>query len=104
MKVRSCFVSNSSTSSFIMIGTQLTNVELKKIYPNGDDIYLKLEEDGYFFNHDNDIFGIMLSCWSDTNECGEAGYDIETLEGFKKNVMDKTGKEDVKLYFGTLNT
>jgi len=62
MKIRNGFVSNSSSSSFIIHGVKITNKEdieklTKLSWPEQSELGLELEEDRYFFggnDKDND--------------------------------------------------
>ena len=59
MKIRNGFVSNSSTSSFVLIGTKVTKEEIKKKFGNKENKEYSsweiLEETGFEFLSEDEI-------------------------------------------------
>jgi hypothetical protein len=104
MTVRLGFVSNSSSSSFVLVGIKLTDEEIKKVFPDKDSCY------------DVDNCDII---YDDFESAYYAGDEIcggeEALENFEisidkivnnekakvaVNLFNKNEK-DIKLYGGT---
>ena len=106
MKIRKGFVSNSSTSSFILIGEKVTSKEIIDAYEKCEDFNetVLVEEDYYemcetldnFFYVDEDFYkGILLADWS--NE----GY-LTTEEFNLSSLLTKINDiKNPKLYYGT---
>ena len=103
MKVREGFVSNSSSSSFVMVAVKMTSDEVNKMYSitdEDDDFYDILERDGYFYEYERGIFGIMLASSGDDSILDNCEYTLDDLAHVIQNVAEKTGKSDVKLIAG----
>lgn len=75
MKIRSGFVSNSSSSSYVVVGYEdLIDVSsaMKK---------LGLENEGFY--SDDSIFGVQLARVSDSGDAGEIVNKDEVFEAFE---------------------
>jgi hypothetical protein len=108
MKVRRGFVSNSSSSSFVVVGVEFNDQMEKRIknklgVKDDDSLWNVLEDKGYLLIYDEDnpnILGIELTDASDY-QLDYAEYNFEQLIKKMKEVSDFTGCEDVRLYMGT---
>lgn len=84
MKVRNGFVSNSSSSSFVLIGCQLSEkeiVEKLNINIDGDDVSEKIDELDLFWSSEDDIIGYLIADGD--------GYDFGGEEMTIPQVMEK---------------
>jgi hypothetical protein len=104
MKIRKSFVSNSSTSSFILVGCKaddlhLTREEEEKIY---DDEYTPIR-----LCNDGELLGVELASWSDDDGIEEIDFEVlskyvddsrKTIEEFCKNKNISAPK--IKVYAG----
>jgi hypothetical protein len=108
MKVRNGFVSNSSSSSFVVIGVRLSHSKLVKLgwydedtggetdkIPSGISIYYDEHDDGY-------LVGKML-CESDEQGLGCTDLTTDELSDIISDVNNKLNKP-VKLMMGTRPT
>ena len=114
MKIRSGFVSNSSSSSFVMIGCEVVRKDLKKLWDKlkteenkeenwEDDIYDLLYESDWLYDGERDrpILGRKLAGQdTDTYQLDNASYTVEKVQKIMKEVEDVIGKEP-KLFMGT---
>ena len=107
MKIRNGFVSNSSSSSFCIYGTRITEKDIKKSYPD------KTEEDDF------DVYEFLEDLFKDTeltSEYDEEGQiyigrefhtikDDETGKQFKNNIKETIERllPKSKLKFETIN-
>ncbi len=121
MKTRQGFVSNSSSSSFIILGCKVSEEMLGDIFadevkeylrewkPNGyneEDLSDAIQETAWdkdVFSDDNgfilgEVLGMVSDGYLDSKE-----YGIEELQKMTKEIADKYGvdEKEVKLSFGT---
>ena len=120
MKVRSGFVSNSSTSSFIVVGMKFESqptIEQMKTWIDADmklqNKFSHLSNDGayedyfydnYFVDHESTspLVGLSLVYWSDEYE--EVEVDITKIEAYRKRlstILDEPVSK-IKLYATTI--
>ena len=103
MKTRQGFVSNSSTSSFIIVGVVLAAQEVKK-YEDPETGVLRACPKGFdltYTDGDKYILGITLAdASSDGDYIPDMEFSIEELAEKRDMVREATGKEP-KLYMGT---
>ena len=125
MKIRNGFVSNSSSSSFVILGVPVTDeikesllklaniseeeFEGKEYYGDYYELLNKAEVgdlDPYYVEGDeyNNIIGIAL-CKSEDWGLMDAEYSIDEINKIAKDVKEKLkliSGADVKLYMGTM--
>ena len=106
MKSRSGFVSNSSTSSFIILGFKGIEEHLKE---DGLEAYELAESVGlhYKYNEGDSILGRQICSWSDYDEISVnlSLSDFAQLESEVKEGMKKLGLEkEIRLYAGTYSS
>ena len=106
MKIRNGFVSNSSSSSFVIAGIlrpsiELTNEKKKHIQSNGKFTLLEGNDDG--MPDGKYILGkIIAEVDSDDGNISEAMYEISDLHDIEKEVQELLGTEDkIKIISGT---
>lgn len=119
MKYRSGFVSNSSSSSFIVLGCRVSqdfnslnnmklvlqkdNVDID--YNNEDKVYDKFY-DKYFYEQEssNPVFGFNLFQGSDDGGLEKINLNLDIIPEMKKRLHDITGCDikDIDIYGGTI--
>lgn len=102
MKIRNGFVSNSSSSSFVLIGCKLTENEIaNKLNINVNDVWKKVKEIDLFWSSENDIIGYLVA---DDIEIDYDGTEMSMVYVMEKaNLVSKKLSipiEDVKLITG----
>lgn len=98
MKIRNCFVSNSSTCSFIFLGYELDNFENDDPYEHFKKMGLDYEN----LEYGPQLVGKILLWISDGFEESEnLEIPFEKLEEFKEEIKKKLNREDnPKFYTG----
>lgn len=105
MKIRNGFVSNSSTSSFVIVGVKLTKKEYKDKF--GNDAYTSIEEAELDCVWDENIVGKFLACTSsDDYEIEEKEYTFAELQTVAEEVSNELSVplDQVKVYTGVMST
>lgn len=97
MKIRNCFVSNSSSCSFVLLGYKLENFECDDPY----DHFEKLGLDYESVEYGPELVGKMLLWISDEGGQEISETSFEKLAEIKEEVKQKMGRDDdPKLYSG----
>ena len=104
MKMRKGFVTNSSTSNYVVIGVRGSEDELSQLFGiDVDDLYEEFEDGGVLEAIDGahgriEFVGKVLARWSNDNvEALSFGEDFEKLkaefEEVRKAIEDRVGKD-----------
>jgi len=96
VKSRTGFVSNSSTSSFVVVGLRLTEKQIEKFHEEDDDGLLYLEGDGY-------IKGKALVRCDENMGIEDTEYTLAQLTKVFEKVAEENGVDvsKLKLFMGT---
>ena len=87
MKIRNGFVSNSSTSSFILIGYKVKDADYEKYQELDLDFTDDEEEKGYC------LVGKEIAAW-DEEDYSSFSISWEKIEQIKKEVKEKMGRNE----------
>ena len=86
MKIRNGFVSNSSSSSYIIYGFLVEDLP--------EEIGEKFDAEkgnvdwNYIYGYDSDIFGKSLVCWDETDFLDKIDTSTETLNKYKSEIKE----------------
>lgn len=102
MKIRNGFVSNSSSSSFVLVGCKLSEKEIAaklNINMDDDDVREKVEELDLFWSSEDDVIGYLIA--GDIEHDGTETSMTEIMEKAKL-ISEKLSVpiEEVKLMTG----
>lgn len=101
MKTRTAFVSNSSSSSFVLVGLPFKAKDMEKKF--GEDFYEAVDVDGFDYLGEEEVFGIMIATGSSDGEyLTERILSIDEITENAQKVADYLGCKvsDVKLITG----
>lgn len=103
MKIREGFVSNSSSSSYVLIGCQLSDEALAKALniAEGVDLWEKINEFDLFWDSEEGIVGYIIAEGDD----GDFGGDAISIPEVMKKANDVATKlsvpiEEIKILSG----
>ena len=111
MKKKLGFVSNSSSSSFVIVGTKIERSEREEVFKkitkleNVEDVYLPdfIGKDICLTDDGPDYIGkIIFDAKRDEDSPEDAAYDISEIEKEGREILDRVGLQDreVKIYSG----
>lgn len=104
MKIREGFVSNSSSSSYVLLGCKLSEDEIaQKLGINVDDVYEKLDDLGLFQDSDDDVVGhIIVQYYSDGDFDDGINISMAELMKLSNDIATKLSVpvEEIKLLSG----
>ena len=94
MKIRNSFVSNSSSSSFILIGIEITNEE----YEANKEYIRKNKLDLVYENDEDMLLGFKFA--SSIEEDENSSFDLSEIDSIK-TTLNQISKNPVKIYYGS---
>ena len=90
MKVRIGFVSNSSSSSFVIVGVPIKNDIMEQKF--GKDFYDVIEDQGFYYTGEIEVFGILIATGaSDGDSFPEMSIPITDLQEHAQKIADFLG-------------
>jgi hypothetical protein len=107
MKIRNGFVSNSSSSSFVLVGIKLSQEEVEAKYDDLDNFYNEKFFDTLYDDYSGSFYAGNELVFSSDNienteiELKDLMYDKKAIAAIEN--FDKT-KNDIKLFVGTVVT
>ena len=94
MKIRNSFVSNSSSSSFILIGIEITNEE----YEANKEYIRKNKLDLVYENDEDMLLGFKFASSIEQDENGS--FDLSEIDSIK-TTLNQISKNPIKIYYGS---
>ncbi len=117
MKIRSGFVSNSSTSSFVIIGFDATSLfsDSEDVWEDAEnlldekeinaDIQMVVIADSSNDEEEHTIIGKLLFDWDSYESVESEGFDFSVVAKEVEAIREKLGVDaPVKLYAGTVQS
>ena len=108
MKFRNGFVSNSSSSSYVIYGffeKDLSEEDREKVQPGKYDWENGISK--YTYGSEGEIFGKSLAYWDDESDFVNINLDPENLRNIREEVKERFKKYNVEItddMFGTIGT
>lgn len=105
MKIRNGFVSNSSSSSFVLIGCEISNENLAKVFDvnlDDDDLYEVIEsETDLYWDEKQGIIGYTIADGDEFDFGGDVLTIAEVMEKAKElSKQLKVPLEEIKIISG----
>ena len=104
MKIRNGFVSNSSSSSFVLIGCKMSDEDLvKALNVDTDNLYNTINEMGLFWDSEDEIIGYTIAKGNDYDEFDGDEISIIELMEKAKGLSESLSVplEEIKIISGT---
>jgi hypothetical protein len=92
MKIVSSFISNSSSSSFILVGVELTGEEFEK-----NEEYIQNNLDVIYDDDGDTLVGRKIA--SSIEEDGNGSWDLSFVDGLK-GLLQQISNKPIKIYYG----